>query len=159
MKLPTLPPEPTDAPPAFEGLAAVQIRTPDLDRSLRFYAQLLGLPIMRTEAQPARRYFLGLGAGWLALEESAAPPGNPAVAEISLALRDVDALAALHKRLLGGGVPVSGLQDLGYALACRFRDPVSGVFIQALAITRAFAAEERFGDPEPVPTAAELLAR
>jgi len=157
MKLPTLPPDPQVASPAFEALAAVQVRTPDLDRSLRFYAGLLGMPIVRTEAQPVRRYFLGLGSAWLALEESATPPGNPAVSQITLQVRDVDALEAVHKRLLGGGVPVSGLEDLGFAYGCRFRDPVSGVIVQALAKVRGFTAEDRFGDPELAPAAKELL--
>jgi catechol 2,3-dioxygenase-like lactoylglutathione lyase family enzyme len=157
MKLPTLPPDAPIPPPAFEALAAVQLRTPDLDRSLRFYAGLLGMPIVRTEELPVRRYFLGLGGSWLALEESATPPGNPAVSQISFQVHDVDALEALHKRLLGGGVPVSGLEDLGHGYGCRFRDPVSGVVLQALAQTRAFAPEDRFGDSALVPAAAEIL--
>ncbi|MBS2027945.1 MAG: VOC family protein [Deltaproteobacteria bacterium] len=158
MKLPTLPPEPQTSTPAFDGLAAVYLRTPDLDRSLQFWAGLLGLPILRSDGKPQRRYLLALGQSVLVLEESVEPPsGQSAIAQVALQVADLPALEDVRKRLLGGGVPVAGMEDHGYAVVLRFRDPVTGVFLQAFARQRPFAPEERFGDPELSEVATTLL--
>lgn len=157
MKLPTVSDAPPPEPPAFDGLAAVHLRTTDLDRSLRFYAGLLGLPIVRTEPKPARRYFLSMGAALLVLEEGAVPEGAGPVLQLGLRAPGVEALEGVRKRLLDAGVPVTGLEDHGYAAVFRFRDPVNGLILQAHASLRALEAAERFGDEDPPPTARELL--
>lgn len=157
MKLPTISDAPPPEPPAFDGLAAVHLRTTDLDRSLRFYGGLLGLPIVRSEPAPKRRYFLALGANLLVLEEGELPQGAGPVLQLALRTADLDALEGVRKRLLEGGVPVSGLEDHGYAYVFRFRDPVNGLILQASAVARAHEPEDRFGDTAPPATAAELL--
>jgi len=158
MKLPTLPPETPPSTPAFDGLAAVYLRTPDLERSLQFWAGLLGLPIVRSEGKPLRRYLLALGPSTLVLEESVEPPsGQSAFAQVAMQVPDLPSLEDVRKRLLAGGVPVSGMEDHGFAVVLRFRDPVTGVFLQAFTRLRPFEPAERFGDPELSETAASLL--
>jgi catechol-2,3-dioxygenase len=159
MKLPTLGPDPTPPPAAFTSLAAIHLRTSDLDRSVRFYGGVLGLPLVRTEPQPKRRYFFAAGAQHLVLEEVAEPAGSSgAVAQIGLGVANVDALEEVRRRLLGNGVPVSGLEDHGYAYGFRFRDPTTGVILQAQAPARAWTEADRTLDPDPTPTAKELLS-
>jgi hypothetical protein len=58
---------------------------------------------------------------------------------------------------MGNGVPVTGLEDHGFALLLRFRDPTTGVFLQASAPLRALTAEDRKLDPDLTPTARVLL--
>ena len=167
MKLPTLPPEPPGPsvvqPAAFGALGGVHLRIADLDRALRFWGGLIGLPIVRSEPAPARCYFLALGAGVLVLEEVPAPAadaptpvGPQQVSTVDLSVSDLDALEGVRRRLLEGGVPVSGLQDLGWAYAFRFRCPASGVVFRALAVVRSFEPDERFGD-DARPAAAVVL--
>lgn len=163
MKLPTVPGSQSmgqaPPPPAFAGLSTVHLRTSDLNRSVRFYGELVGLALLRTEPKPLRRYVFGLGAGGLLiLEEVAEPAGSGgAVGQVGLGLADVEALEALRKRLLALGTPVSGLEDHGYLYCFRFRDPACGVVLQATAPGRTFAPADLLGDPEPVPAARDLI--
>jgi catechol 2,3-dioxygenase-like lactoylglutathione lyase family enzyme len=163
MKLPTVPGSQTlgvaPPPPTFAGLSTVHLRTSDLNKSVRFYGELVGLPLLRTEPQPLRRYVFGLGAaGLLILEEVKEPAGSGgAVGQVGIGLPDVEALEALRKRILSLGTPVSGLEDHGYLYCFRFRDPACGVVLQATAPGRTFDASDLSGDPEPVPAARDLL--
>ena len=156
MKLPTLPPtRPTAA--ARASVTAIHLRTSDLDRSSRFYGELLGLPLVRTEPAPRRRAFFAAGSTWLILEESAtAPVPDGPVMQLGLAVPSPDFLEALRRHLMGAGVPVSGIESLGYALAFRFRDPSTGLFLQAQAVLRAFGDDDRWLDADPPGAIADL---
>src|ERR1700677_5009400 len=99
MKLPTLP----SAPPtmtARTSISAIHLRTPDLDRTVRFYGDLLGLPLVRTEPAPRRRCFFAAGSTWIVLEESAeAPAANGPVMQLGLGVPSLPLLDAFRRHL------------------------------------------------------------
>jgi predicted enzyme related to lactoylglutathione lyase len=81
----------------------ILVRPADLDRSLRFYRDVLGLAIYRefgTPANPGVVFFLG--AGMLEVSGRADSPTGRSVM-IWLQVRDVQ---AEHERLAAAGVPV-----------------------------------------------------
>jgi catechol 2,3-dioxygenase-like lactoylglutathione lyase family enzyme len=158
MKLPTLPSTTRASSAARAEVAAIHLRTADLDRTCRFFGDLLGLALVRTEPAPRRRAFFAAGATWLILEESPeAPAANGPVMQLGLAVPSLDFLEALRRHLLGAGVPTSGIENLGYGFAFRFRDPSTGLFLQAQAVTRPFTDDDRWLDPEPPAAIRDLL--
>lgn len=158
MKLPTLPSEPAVEPPAFELLGGLIVEISDLDRGLRFWSGLLGLPLLRSEPAPRRRYFLGVGSGFLCLSHRPDLVRSPGpVATVALSVPSLEALEALRGRLMAGGVPVSGLvEDDPFALV-RFRDPTTGLLVEARWQGRPWEPRDQTLDTSLEPTARELL--
>jgi catechol 2,3-dioxygenase-like lactoylglutathione lyase family enzyme len=80
------------------------LRPSDLDRSHRFYRDVLGLAVYREFGPPAHPgvvFFLGQGL----LEVSGTTPdGPPGPLQLWLQVRDV---RAEHERLLAAGVPIT----------------------------------------------------
>jgi catechol 2,3-dioxygenase-like lactoylglutathione lyase family enzyme len=90
--------------PAMEVLSSrVRVRPTDLDRSLRFYEQTLGLAVYREWGSgPTRGVVFFLGGGLLEVSGSAAERPGGAV-RVVLQVRD---LRAVHRQLAAAGVEI-----------------------------------------------------
>ena len=105
----------------------VNLTVADLERSLRFYRDLLGLHVTQRDEQSA---FLACGAyhhhvalnRWDAAA-TAPPPHSSGLHHFALRLPDTTALAAVVARLLRGRRPLLGATDHGVNLAVYLRDP------------------------------------
>jgi catechol 2,3-dioxygenase len=105
----------------------VNLTVTDLERSLAFYRDLLGLHVTQRDAQSA---FLACGDyhHHVALNrwDAAAtepPPHSSGLHHFALRLPDTTALAAVVARLLRGGHELLGATDHGVNLAVYLRDP------------------------------------
>jgi catechol 2,3-dioxygenase len=121
-----LAPPPADIDPRAD-VGHVNLTVSDLERSLRFYRDLLGLHVTQRDAQSA---FLACGDyhhhvalnRWDA-EATPPPPRSTGLHHFALRLPDTTALAAVVTRLLGGGQELLGATDHGVNLAVYLRDP------------------------------------
>lgn len=105
----------------------VNLTVTDLERSVRFYRDLLGLHITQRDEQSA---FLACGDyhhhvalnRWDAAA-TAPPPRTTGLHHFAVRLPDTGALAAVVARLLRGGQELLGATDHGVNLAVYLRDP------------------------------------
>jgi len=90
---------------AVEVLSSrVLLRPADLDRSIRFYGEALGLRIYREYGTgPSRGVVYFIGGGFLELSGAEGP--DPADGKLSLWLQVPD-IAAAHRAIVAAGVPV-----------------------------------------------------
>lgn len=120
-------PEPPDDIDGRTDIGHVNLTVSDLERSLRFYRDLVGLHVTQRDAQSA---FLACGAyhhhvalnRWDAAA-SPAPPGSTGLHHFAIRLPDTTALAAVVARLIRGGHDPLGATDHGVNLAVYLRDP------------------------------------
>lgn len=167
----------TDLPPAptWLGVHPLAMVTPDMDTTVRFYAGVLGMPLVATlRAGPMRHYFFDLGPGnTIAFfeVEGAETFFKPAGARtsraiqfdhVSFAVDDEAALVALQNRLVAAGTEVTPVVDHTVLRSIYFHDP-SGIALEASWWTvdtdaLAFNPDDSllFADPDPVPAVAEL---
>jgi catechol 2,3-dioxygenase-like lactoylglutathione lyase family enzyme len=141
------------------GIHHVAISTPDIERSLRFYRDLLGLEVLYggswpagtavadritgLEGSSARQVLLGAGNAYLELFQYGAPtpapgdPGRPVCDHgITHLCLDVDDLDAEYERLCAAGMKFHcPPQDLGTGVRTTYgRDPDGNVVeLQELA--------------------------
>jgi len=162
----------------FRGVNHLALVTPDMDATVRFWAGVLGCPLVATVGTPQfRHYFFEIGEGsTVAFFEYATAPvaafakpaGVPDARAIqfdhlSLDLPDEEALVALAARLRAAECEVTELVDHGFIRSIYFTDP-SGIALEAsywvndaTAPARADFADPRlFADEDPVPAVAEL---
>jgi catechol 2,3-dioxygenase len=117
---------PADIDPRAD-VGHVNLTVADLERSLRFYRDLLGLHVTQRDEQSA---FLACGAyhhhvalnRWDATA-TAPPPHSSGLHHFALRLPDTTALAEVVARLLRGGEELLGATDHGVNLAVYLRDP------------------------------------
>lgn len=125
------------APGAFTGVSHLAFITRDLDATVRFYRDLLGLPLMVTMADGStKHYFFQLTErdviaffAW----EQATPivnkrPGVPTSAprgfdHVALGVRSKEDLLGFVDRLEAAGIPVDGPVDHGLGWSIYFKDP------------------------------------
>jgi catechol 2,3-dioxygenase len=117
-------------PPRIDARADighVNLTVVDLERSLAFYRDVLGLSVTQRDGQSA---FLAAGGyhHHVALntwdDEATAPPAHSTgLHHFALRLPDAAALAEVVVRLLGAGHPLLGATDHGVNLAVYLRDP------------------------------------
>jgi catechol 2,3-dioxygenase-like lactoylglutathione lyase family enzyme len=166
----------TEPMPRWQGLNHLALVTTDLDRTTRFWHEVLGAPLVATVGTPDfRHYFFDVGGSCVAffeyrgveLDYLAKPAGVPHPKAIqfdhlSLDLPDEEAVLALRQRLLDNGCEVTDVVDHGLMRSIYFTDP-NGIALEASwwanDPTGADGAnEEAFADPDPVPAVADILA-
>ena len=163
--------------PAWRGVNHLALVTPDMDATVRFYAGVLGMPLVTTlMAGPMRHYFFEIAPGNTVaffeipgadtFRKGAGSPGPLPVQldHISFNLRDEDALTMLRSRLIAAGSEVTDVVDHGVVRSIYFTDP-NGIALEASywvieATGRDFDPSDPtlFLDPDPGPAVAELAA-
>ncbi|MDH3678631.1 MAG: VOC family protein [Acidimicrobiia bacterium] len=168
---------PTDLPdsPAWRGINHLALVTPDMDATVRFYAGVLGMPLVMTlMAGPMRHYFFEMSPhntvaffeieGAETFEKGAGSPAPYPVQldHLSFDVPDLEALEVLRRRLKAAGSEVTEVIDHGVMRSVYFTDP-NGIALEASYWVVDGTGEpydpddeSRFLDPDPVPAVAEL---
>ena len=169
----------TDLPPAphWRGINHLALVTPDMDETVRFYAGVLGMPLVMTlMAGPMRHYFFEMSPGNTVaffeipgaetFQKGAGAPADVPVQldHLSFNVADEDALGLLQQRLKAAGCEVTELVDHGQIKSVYFTDN-NGIALEASywvvdATGRPMDINDDriFTDPEPVAAVAELAA-
>lgn len=168
-----------DLPPApsWRGINHLALVTPDMDATVRFYAGVLGMPLVTTlMAGPMRHYFFEIAPGnTVAFFEiadaetfrkgSGSPGPYPVQLDhISFNVPDEVALDLLAARITAARSEVTKVVDHGIVKSIYFTDP-NGLALEASCWVsdgtgRPFdpTDESVFQDPDPVPAVAELAS-
>ncbi len=152
--------------------------TPDMEATVRFYDEILGMPLIGTlgngdphEPYPFRHYFFSLGGrSTLAFFEwpdidtgTPRPAGLPHAGSVydhvSFNLETVADLVALRARLVEHGIEVSDIVDHTVFHSIYFTDPINGASLEASAWIRDLHTNPYWGDPEPGPATAAIVRR
>ena len=160
--------------PKWQGVNHLALVTPDMDATTRFYAGVLGMPLVETlMAGPMRHYFFEIGPGNTVaffeidgaetFEKGAGGPAPHPVQldHISFNVVDEAALRALQDRLRAAGCEVTDIVDHGNIQSIYFTDN-NGIALEASywagdPTQREPDHEgEYFQDPDPVPAVGEL---
>lgn len=163
--------------PDWRGINHLALVTPDMDTTVRFWHGVLGARLIATIGNRSfRHYFFRVGDGQSVaffeyrgaeLDRWAKPAGIPypkasQFDHVSLNLPDEEALEDLRRRLKEHGCEVTDIVDHGFIKSIYFTDP-TGIALEASCWTvPATEGDEprpgTFGDPDPVPAVAEILA-
>ena len=161
--------------PQWRGVNHLALVTPDMDATVRFYAGVLGMPLVATlRAGPMRHYFFEMAdgntvaffevPGMETFAKAAGAPGDRAIQldHLSFNVADEHALELLRKRLLAADCEVTGVVDHGILRSIYFTDP-NGIALEAswwvtdvTARPADYEDREVFADPDPVPAVEEL---
>lgn len=163
--------------PSWRGVNHLALVTPDMEVTTRFYAGVLGMPLVMTlMAGPMRHYFFEMAPGntvaFFEVADAATfrkGAGSPAphpvqLDHLSFNVADEDALHQLRDRLLAAGSEVTEVVDHGQIKSVYFTDP-NGIALEASywvidATGRPMNPDDGrvFADPDPVPAVAELAS-
>ena len=161
----------------FKGINHLAMVTGDMDKTVRFYRDVLGMPLVATtgnvpDRYPYRHYFFELGDGntiaffeWPGMiEEFHKPAGLPASGRvqfdhISFNVESEEALLELKAKIEGQGVEVTEVIDHKIIHSIYFTDP-NGIALEASFWIQDPTGKEPdysdktfFTDPDPVPSA------
>ncbi len=161
----------------FKGINHLAMVTGDMDKTVRFYRDVLGMPLVATtgnvpDRYPYRHYFFELGDGntiaffeWPGMiEEFHKPAGLPAKGRvqfdhISFNVEDEEALLALRASLESKSVEVTEVVDHKIIHSIYFTDP-NGIALEASYWIKDPTGKEPdysdaafFTDPDPVTSA------
>ena len=161
----------------FKGINHLAMVTGDMDKTVRFYRDVLGMPLVATtgnvpDRYPYRHYFFELGDGntiaffeWQGMiEEFHKPAGLPAKGRvqfdhISFNVEDEEALLALRASLESKSVEVTEVVDHKIIHSIYFTDP-NGIALEASYWIKDPTGKEPdysdatfFTDPDPVTSA------
>lgn len=143
--------------------------TPDLEKTIRFYRDLLGLPLETGVGHPDfRHYFFRVGDGYIAFF---AYPGAQAMEydkfhgeptrrpigfdHLSLSVESKEDLFAMKDRLQAAGIPVHGAVDHGLFWSIYFFDPVNNLPLELTWSFMELIEPQAIYDVEPLPVAME----
>jgi catechol 2,3-dioxygenase-like lactoylglutathione lyase family enzyme len=166
-----------DDQPRWRGINHLALVTPDMDATVRFYHEVLGMRLVATTmAGPMRHYFFEMGPGntiaFFEVKDAhafAAPAGIPDTARkaqfdhLSFNLPDEEALLTLARRLKDHGCEVTDVVDHGFIRSIYFTDPhgialeASWWVVDATGREADYGDTRVFGDPDPVPAVRELV--
>jgi len=161
--------------PQWRGVNHLALVTPDMDETVRFYAGVLGMPLVATMmAGPMRHYFFEIApqntVAFFEIADAetfAKGAGSPAphpvqLDHISFNVADEQALEMLRARIAAAGSEVTEVVDHGMFRSVYFTDP-NGIALEASCwmvdgTGRPFDRDDaaRFLDPDPVPAVDEL---
>ena len=152
----------------YHGIHHLAMATNDMDKTVRFYRDILGMPLIATTGDRARgrsrHYFFQLGPQqtiaffeWPGmLEEFHKPAGMPARGRVqfdhvAFGVASVAELAKLRLELQDKGVEVTEIIDHGFCQSIYFTDP-NGIALEASAWTEDIFEQPYHGDQQPVPS-------
>jgi catechol 2,3-dioxygenase-like lactoylglutathione lyase family enzyme len=168
----------------YRGINHLALVTRDMDKTVRFYRDILGMPLVATIGRYEgdvrfRHYFFEIGPGhtlaffeWpdAEIEEFNKPAGLPASGRIqfdhvSFNVADEAALLDLQRRLRAHGVEVTRVVDHRFLKSIYFTDP-NGISLEAsywvkdpTGIAPDLNDRVLFADPNPVPAVVEASER
>jgi catechol 2,3-dioxygenase-like lactoylglutathione lyase family enzyme len=165
------------AAPVWQGVSHLAFVTPDMDSTVRFYAGVLGMPLVTTlMAGPMRHYFFEIAPhntiaffeieGAETFNKGAGSPGPYPVQfdHLSFNVADEAALETLRVRVAAAGSEVTDVVDHGVMKSVYFTDP-NGIALEASywiedGTGRMYDPTNAalFSDPNPVPAVAELAS-
>ena len=145
----------------------VALVTNDMDKTVRFYRDVLGMDVVVTFAreingQRIRHYFFKLGSTsclsffeWLGVElpqrkDAGIPASGRQFDHVSIGVGSEKMLLEIQKRLLNAGMRPSEIVDHGMARSIYFEDP-NGISIGFSVWTQDLEKEPMLNDIEPVP--------
>ena len=161
--------------PKWRGVNHLALVTPDMDATVRFYAGVLGMPLVMTlMAGPMRHYFFEISphntvaffeiADAETFDKGAGSPAPYPVQfdHLSFDVPDETALETLRSRLIAAGSEVTEIVDHGTMKSVYLTDP-NGIALEAscwvvdgTGLPYDPSDASRFLDPDPVPAVAEL---
>ncbi len=155
----------------FNGINHLALITPDMDQTVRFYRDVLGMPLVGTIGNRSfRHYFFDLGnhntiaffeyAGVTDTggKKDAGEPGSGRQFDhLSFQVDSEAALLELQSRIQAQGVEVTRVVDHDFIQSIYFTDP-SGITLEASYWVRDITEQPSFKDPNPVPAVQEQLA-
>jgi catechol 2,3-dioxygenase len=110
------------------SIGHVHLKVADLERSLAFYRDVLGLEVQQRDEQAAflsaggYHHHIGLNT-WQSLGGPPPPPGTTGLLHVAIRYPTRRALAEALRRVLEAGVPIGGATDHGVSEALYLRDP------------------------------------
>ncbi len=111
------------------GIGHVHLKVADLERSLRFYRDVLGFEVMLQVGDSAAflsaggyHHHLGLNT-WESAGGKPPPPGTTGLYHAAIVYPTRAALADALRRLIAAGIPLDGASDHGVSEALYLRDP------------------------------------
>jgi catechol 2,3-dioxygenase-like lactoylglutathione lyase family enzyme len=160
----------------WSGINHLAMVTPDMDATVRFYADVLGMELVGTlgngdpqEPYPYRHYFFRVADGntlaffeWPGIDTGPKKPaGIPEAGRefdhVSFNVPTVEDLLALRARLVEHGVEVTPVIDHTIFYSVYFDDPVNHAALEASVWVRDLDKVGYWGDPDPVPNAARRI--
>ena len=161
----------------FNGINHLALVTEDMEKTVKFYRDVLGMPLVATtgnrpDLYPYRHYFFALGEGntiaffeWPGMvEEFHKPAGAPVRGRVqfdhvSFNVESEEALIELKARLEQNDVEVTRVVDHRIIHSIYFTDP-NGIALEASYWLNDptiqepdYSDPELFADPDPVPSA------
>jgi uncharacterized protein (TIGR03086 family) len=160
--------------PVFAGINHLALVTDDMDKTTRFYRDVVGCRLVATTAATiagvnVRHYFFSLGGGntiaffefpsvKLALERPMAQATDGVQFDhVSFDMASYDDLLTLRKRLEAHGIQVSRIVDHDFVHSIYFKDP-NHIALEASVWLMDPRTEVAYQDPKPVPAVAEQPA-
>lgn len=115
-------------PPATR-VGHVHLKVSDLDRSIAFYAGVLGFEVMQHYGRQAAflaaggyHHHIGLNT-WESAGATPPPPGHTGLYHTAFLFPDRASLGAAVRRVIAAGIPLDGAADHGVSEAVYLRDP------------------------------------
>ncbi|MBK5273102.1 MAG: VOC family protein [Bacteroidia bacterium] len=115
--------------PADTRIGHVHLKVSDLERSLKFYRDLLGFEVQQLFGDGAAfisaggyHHHIGLNA-WHSKNASPAPVHAPGLYHVAIVYPTRKDLAVALKRLIDAGYPLTGASDHGVSEAIYMNDP------------------------------------
>ena len=150
----------------YYGIADVTLVTNDMEKTVRFYRDVLGMSVVVTFAkdingQRIRHYFFKLGPGsclsffeWPGVEllprkDAGVPAAGRQFDHVLIGVDSEETLLDLQKRVRKEGIQASDIVDMGFARAIFFEDP-NGITLAFAVLTQDLEQEPVFRDNEPV---------
>ena len=132
----------------IRGINHLALVTGDMEGTVRFYSEVLGLPVVSTTGNrpasyPYRHYFMKVGEHttvaffeWPDVEPFHKPAGALAKGRLqfdhlSFDVEDEEALLALQAQIRAHDVEVTGVVDHQTIQSIYFTDPVNGIALEA----------------------------
>jgi catechol 2,3-dioxygenase-like lactoylglutathione lyase family enzyme len=152
----------------YAGLNHLALVTNDMDATVRFYRDVLDMPLVATignpdAPMPHRHYFFSIGPGaaiaffeWPDAElpprkDSGIPASGRQFDHVSVTVDSDTDLDVLRKRLADIGADVSDVVDHGLVRSVYVTDP-NGISLEFSVSARDLNAEPYFTDVDPVPS-------
>lgn len=156
----------------FMGINHLALVTGDMDKTVRFYRDVMGMPLVATVGNRAfRHYFFDMGQGntiaffeWPGITTGPAKDsGVPAhdgrhFDHLSFCVESLEALHDLQERLRAHGVDVTRVVDHNFIQSIYFDDP-NGISLEASYWVVDVTQSPVWGDANPVPAVKEQMER